>query len=122
MKRLVLYRFAVIAGAIALLEVLCLTGAIDKITMQPPHLIARDLYRLLVSGRMNGAIVKTLTNTVLSLILALGVGVIAGALLHRRRALRDTLDPLFATYYAVRCSRSIRSSSWCSGWATCRRS
>ena len=101
MKRLVLYRVAVIAGAIALLEVLCLTGAIDKITMQPPHLIARDLYRLLISGRMNGAIAKTLTNTVLSLILALGVGVIAGALLHRRRALRDTLDPLFATYYAV---------------------
>ena len=26
---------------------------------------------------------------------------IAAALLHRRRALRDTLDPLFATYYAV---------------------
>ena len=65
------------------------------------HLIARDLYRLLVSGRMNGAIAKTLTNTVLALVLALGVGVIAGALLHRRRALRDTLDPLFATYYAV---------------------
>jgi NitT/TauT family transport system permease protein len=101
MKRLVLYRFAVVAGAIGLLEVLCLTGTIDKITMQPPHLIARDLYRLLVSGRMNGAIIKTLTNTVLALILALGVGVIAGALLHRWRALRDTLDPLFATYYAV---------------------
>jgi len=101
MKRLVVYRFAVIAGAIAVIEVLCLTGGIDKITMQPPHLIARDLYRLLVSGRMNGAIMKTLTNTILALVLALGIGVIAGAVLHRRRALRDTLDPLFATYYAV---------------------
>ena len=101
MKRLIAYRVAVIVAVIALLEFLCLTGAIDKITMQPPHLIARDLYRLLVSGRMNSAIVKTLTNTVLALVLALGVGVIAGALLHRRRALRDTLDPLFATYYAV---------------------
>jgi NitT/TauT family transport system permease protein len=65
MKRLVVYRFAVIAGAIALIELLCLTGGIDKITMQPPHLIARDLYRLLVSGRMNAAIMKTLTNTIL---------------------------------------------------------
>jgi len=101
MKRLVLYRVAVIASAIAVLEILCLTGTIDKITMQSPHLIARDLYRLLVSGRMNSAIVKTLTNTVLALVLALGVGIIVGALLHRRRALRDTLDPLFATYYAV---------------------
>jgi hypothetical protein len=69
--------------------------------MQAPHLIVRDLYRMLVSGRMNGAIAKTLSNTALALVLALGVGIIIGALLHRARALRDTLDPLFATYYAV---------------------
>jgi NitT/TauT family transport system permease protein len=69
--------------------------------MQAPHLIARDLYRMLVSGSMNRAIMKTLGNTALALGLALGVGIIAGALLHRVRALRDTLDPLFATYYAV---------------------
>jgi NitT/TauT family transport system permease protein len=91
----------VVGAAVALLEVLCLAGVIDKITMQAPHLIVRDLYRMLVSGRMNAAIVKTLSNTALALVLALGVGVIAGALLHRVRALRDTLDPLFATYYAV---------------------
>ena len=34
MKRLVVYRALVIGGVIALLEVLCLTGVIDKITMQ----------------------------------------------------------------------------------------
>jgi len=95
------YRAAVIAGIVALLEVLCLTGYIDKITMPAPHIILRDLYRMLLSGSMNGAIAKTLTNTVLALGLAIGVGIIAAALLHRARALRDTLDPLFATYYAV---------------------
>jgi NitT/TauT family transport system permease protein len=100
-NRVVAYRLAVVAGAVALLEVLCLAGLIDRITMQAPHLIVRDLWRLLASGRMNGAIVKTLTNTVLALGLAVGAGVIVAALLHRRRALRDTLDPLFATYYAV---------------------
>jgi len=101
MSRVAWYRVFVVGGAIALLEVLCLTGIIDKITMQAPHLIVRDLYRMLVSGRMNGAIMKTLGNTLLALGLALGVGIITGALLHRWRALRDTLDPLFATYYAV---------------------
>ena len=101
MSRLAWYRIAVVGGAIALLEVLCLTGAIDKITMQAPHLIARDLYKMLVSGRMNSAILKTLGNTALALVLALTVGIATGALLHRFRALRDTLDPLFATYYAV---------------------
>jgi len=101
MSRVALYRAAVVAAAIALLEVLCLTGVIDKITMQAPHLIARDLWRLLASGQMNGAIAKTATNTALALVLALCVGVVAGALIHRWRGLRDTLDPLFATYYAV---------------------
>jgi NitT/TauT family transport system permease protein len=101
MSRVGWYRLLVVAAAIAVLEALCLTGVIDKITMQPPHLIVRDLYRMLVSGRMNAAITKTLGNTLLSLVLALGVGIIVGALLHRLRALRDTLDPLFATYYAV---------------------
>ena len=101
MSRVAWYRLLVVASAIALLELLCLAGVIDKITMQPPHLIARDLYRMLASGRMNAAIVKTLSNTLLALVLALGVGIVAGALLHRVRALRDTLDPLFATYYAV---------------------
>ena len=101
MNAVIVYRVAVIAGLIALLEILCRTGVIDKITMQAPHLIVRDLYRLLASGQMNGAIAKTLTNTALALVLALGVGVVAGALIHRWRGLRDTLDPLFATYYAV---------------------
>jgi NitT/TauT family transport system permease protein len=100
-KSILLRRLLVVAAAIALLEALSLAGVIDKITMQAPHLIARDLYRMLVSGRMNAAIVKTLTNTVLALVLALGVGIVTGAMLHRWRSLRDTLDPLFATYYAV---------------------
>ena len=101
MRKVVVYRLLVVAGIVALLEVLCLTGVIDKITMQAPHLIVRDLWRMLVSGRMNGAIRKTLENTIAALLLALGVGIVAGAIIHRFRGLRDTLDPLFATYYAV---------------------
>ena len=62
MKLVVLWRVLVVVAAIGLLEVLCLAGAIDRITMPPPHEIARDLWRMLVSGRMNGAIRKTLTN------------------------------------------------------------
>ena len=101
MNKVAAYRIAVVAAAIVLLEVLCDVGVIDKITMQAPHLIIRDLWRLLASGKMNGAIVKTLTNTAIALLMALTIGVVAGALIHRWRGLRDTLDPLFATYYAV---------------------
>ena len=82
MKLVAAYRIAVIAGVVALLEALCATGVIDKITMQAPHLIVRDLWRMLVSGRVNGAIRKTLENTIAALLLALGVGIVAGAAKH----------------------------------------
>src|SRR5215470_139055 len=101
MSRVTWYRWGVVAALVALLEVLCLTGVIDKITMQAPHLIARDFYRTILTGKMNAAILKTLANTLAALGLALSIGIVAAVLLHRARALRDTLDPLFATYYAV---------------------
>src|SRR5262245_36291230 len=101
MGKVAWYRTLVIGGIVALLEALCLAGVIDKITMPAPHIIVRDLWRMLVSGRMNAAIVKTLSNTLLAFLLAMGVGIATAVVLHRARALRDTLDPLFATYYAV---------------------
>lgn len=101
MKHRTLLRLAIVAAAIGLLEVLCLTGVIDRITMQAPHQIARDLARMLASGKLNGAIGKTLSNAALAFVLALGAGIAFATLLHGLRALRTALDPLFATYYAV---------------------
>jgi len=100
-KRLTLYRVAVVAIVIAILEWLCLHGTIDRITMPPPHRIVLDLYKLLASGSLNKAIAKTLGNASIAFTLALIVGVISSAVLHGHRAVRDTLDPLFATYYAI---------------------
>jgi NitT/TauT family transport system permease protein len=101
MTRIALYRVLVIAAAVLALEVLCLTGVIDKITMQPPHRILYDLWIILVSGKQNAAIAKTMTNASIALALALVVGVATAVVLHGHRAVRETLDPLFATYYAV---------------------
>ena len=101
MTRIALYRVVVVVALVLLLEVLCVAGVIDKITMQAPHLILRDLAAILVSGRYNAAILKTLTNASIAFTLALVVGVATAVVLHGYRALRETLDPLFATYYAV---------------------
>lgn len=101
MNRLSLYRLLLVVAAIGLLEALSLGGAIDRITMQPPHEMVRDFVRLLASGKMNGAIRKTLGNAGIAFGMALVAGVSFAALLHGLRALRATLDPLFATYYAV---------------------
>jgi NitT/TauT family transport system permease protein len=100
-KRVLLWRVLVVVAAIALLEILCLAKVIDRITMPPPHEIARDLWRMLASGRMNGAIRKTLANASIAFASAAIAGVAFAALLHGHRQARATLDPLFATYYAV---------------------
>ena len=92
MRLVVLWRVLAVVAAIALLEVLCLAGAIDRITMPPPHEIARDLWRMLVSGRMNGAIRKTLTNAAIAFASAAIAGVAVAALLHGHRQTRQLLD------------------------------
>src|SRR6478672_3303202 len=101
MSRLRIYQFAVIAGFILLLEALCLAGVIDKITMPPPHIIVRDLFRMLLARRYFGDIGKSLANVLVAFGLAYVLGIVTGTALHGYRTLRDTLDPLFATYYAI---------------------
>jgi NitT/TauT family transport system permease protein len=101
MTRVALYRLLVIAAAVLLLEGLCLAGIIDRLTMPPPHRILRDLGVILISGSQNAAIMKTLTNSSIALALALVVGVVSAVVLHGYRPVRETLEPLFATYYAV---------------------
>lgn len=95
------WRLGLLAAAIAVLEVLCATGRIDRLTMQPPHRIAADLWHMLASGLLTGAILRTLANAAVAFLVAMFSGVLGAVLLHRMRFLRDTLDPLFATYYAI---------------------
>lgn len=101
MKSPILWRILILVGFVALLEVLCLTGTINKLTMQPPHKMATDLYAMLVAGTLNRAIAKTLGNAASAFVIAMVVGVIGAIVIHRLRWVRATLEPLFATYYAI---------------------
>jgi NitT/TauT family transport system permease protein len=101
MSRAACYRLAFIVAGILLLELLCRIGAIDHLTMQPPSDMVRDLVVLLASGAMNHAMFKTFTNVAIACATAVIAGVALGVMLHSRRALRQVLEPLFATYYAI---------------------
>jgi len=101
MNRVRLYQIGVVAGFVLLLEVLCLVGVIDKITMPPPHVIAVDFVKLMLAGTLYPEIVKSMANVMLAFVLAYVLGIITGTVLHSYRTVRDTLDPLFATYYAI---------------------
>jgi len=94
-------RLVLAAALVLLLEALCRFGFIDRFAMIPPSEILWHLAKILTAGQMWPAILKTLTNVVVACVAAVIAGVILGTLIHRWRALRETLDPLFAAYYAV---------------------
>jgi NitT/TauT family transport system permease protein len=94
-------RFALAVGLVLLLEALCRSGGINRFAMLPPSEILWHLGKILTSDQMWPAIGKTLANVAMACVSAVIAGVVLGALIHRWRALRETLDPLFAAYYAI---------------------
>lgn len=101
MNRIVLLRLSVLLAFVGLLEILCRTGIIDSFTMPPPTRIVQDLAAILVSGKLIPAILKTLSNAAIAFTLAVTSGIVAAVVIHAFRGLRQALDPLFATYYAI---------------------
>ncbi len=101
MRHVLAVRIAFVAAAVGILEALCLAGVIDHLTMPPPHRIMLDLVRMLAQGSLDGAILKTLGNVAIALLLAVTVGIAFAVAVHRFRHVRWCFDPLFATYYAV---------------------
>jgi NitT/TauT family transport system permease protein len=94
-------RLLLVAAVVFLLEVLCRAGVIDHLTMQPPSEMVRDLVVLLASGSMNRAMLKTLTNVGIAAAFAVVFGIAFAVAIHGYRAVRQGLEPLFATYYAI---------------------
>jgi NitT/TauT family transport system permease protein len=101
MTRVRLYQVAVVVAFMLVLEALCLSGVIDKVTMPAPHVILRDFVILVAHGRYFDEIGKSMANVLLAFVLAFVVGTLTGTVLHGYRTARDILDPLFATYYAI---------------------
>src|SRR3984957_19059131 len=99
--RIVLYRLLAVLLPLTVLEILCRDRIIPPLTLPAPSLIVQDLWSVLKSGALNAAIGKTLTNVGLAILLAVTLGIAAGAALHRARTLRALLEPLFSTYYAI---------------------
>jgi NitT/TauT family transport system permease protein len=94
-------RFLIAVALVMLLEGLCRSGIIGRFSMIPPSEIVWHLGKILAGKEMWPAILKTLANVAVACVSAVMVGVILGTLIHRARALRETLEPLFAAYYAI---------------------
>ncbi|MDX5360824.1 MAG: ABC transporter permease subunit [Alphaproteobacteria bacterium] len=101
MTRLGWIRLAVVAGFVLLIEVLCRTGVIGKLTMIPPSAMAVELWALLKSGKADADIVQTLRNVAVAFALSVVGGFVLGVGLHSITRLRRAVDPFLATYYAI---------------------
>jgi NitT/TauT family transport system permease protein len=101
MRKVTLVQVAIVAGFVLLLEALCLSGVIDKITMPAPHRILVDFVKLMASGKLWPEIGKSMGNVLVAFAIAYVLGIAIGTVLHGYTVVRDTLDPLFATYYAI---------------------
>ena len=100
-RAVLLVRIAVLAGLVAALEICCRTGVIDPLTVIPPSDMVASMIERVSSGEMDESIVNTFSTIALAFVLAIGCGVLAGALIHRSSRLRDVADPLLASYYSV---------------------
>jgi NitT/TauT family transport system permease protein len=96
-----LVRIAWLAGAVLLLEILCRTGVIDPLTVIPPSDMVASMIERVASGDLDASIAQTFSTIVIAFVLAVTLGTIAGALVHRSPRLRDVIDPLLASYYSV---------------------
>ncbi len=94
-------RILIVAGLILAAEAGVRLGAIDRFSMPPPSVMLGDLAQLLSDGKLWPAIGKTLRNVALACAGAIVCGIVAGAVIHRLKAVRYSLDPLFAAYYAI---------------------
>jgi NitT/TauT family transport system permease protein len=100
-NKVALYRILAVAIPLALIELACRLGWINRLTLPPPSEMVVGLWGILKSGRMTGAILETLKNVLEAFAGSVVAGVALGAAIHRIPVARRLLEPLFSTWYAV---------------------
>jgi NitT/TauT family transport system permease protein len=99
--RIAWWRGGVILGAILLLELLCRTGVISRLVLLPPSEMAVTLWDLLLAGEVDAHMAQTFSTVGIAFALAVAVGFLAGAAIHRLPRVRRAIDPLLASYYSI---------------------
>jgi NitT/TauT family transport system permease protein len=101
MTRVGWIRLIVIAAAIGVLEAACRLGLIDHRVVIAPSEMAAALARMLASGELDAAMVRTFGVIVIAVVISVVLGFALGVVIHALPRVRAALDPFFATYYAV---------------------
>ncbi|MDU0341377.1 ABC transporter permease [Bosea rubneri] len=94
-------RLIVVATMILAVELLCRVGVIPRMVMLAPSQMVVELVEILRTGQFSADIRTTFTNIAISTALSILLGFVAGLIIYSLPALRDALEPLLASYYAV---------------------
>jgi len=100
-RAVLMVRIGVLAACVLLLELLCRTGAIDPLTIIPPSEMVASMVERIASGELDAGMIQTFSTIATAFVLAVTLGTLGGALIHRVPRLRDVVDPLLASYYSV---------------------
>ncbi|MFL9872527.1 ABC transporter permease [Paraburkholderia megapolitana] len=101
MKTETVVRFVVVAGFVALVELLCRTGAIPAAVLVPPSAMVTHGIEMLRGGKFDRDIVTSLLDIVAASVVSVLLGFALGLVLHALPSVRRPLEPLLASYYAV---------------------
>ncbi len=94
-------RLAIVLAAVAVLEVLCRTGVINRLTLIPPSDMVLALVGLAGRAQTYHSLMWTATNVAAAIVLSIGGGLVIAFAIHGNARLRRVLDPFLASYYAV---------------------
>jgi NitT/TauT family transport system permease protein len=94
-------RAGVIAGAAALLEILCRANGIPRLILIPPSEMLASAWQLLASGAIKTDIYFSLENIAAAIVLSVAGGFLAGLAIYSVPLLRATLEPFLTSYSAV---------------------
>ena len=94
-------RFGIVALLVAAVEILCRLHIIPVDVMIAPSQMAEELMKILVSGEYSADIISSIANVLISTLLSVTLGFVAGLIIYSAQSLRTALEPLLASYYAV---------------------
>jgi NitT/TauT family transport system permease protein len=94
-------RIGIVALLVAAVETLCQLQIIPVTVMIAPSQMAAELVKILVSGEYSADIISSIGNVLISTVLSVTLGFVAGLIIYSAPGLRAALEPLIASYYAV---------------------
>jgi NitT/TauT family transport system permease protein len=94
-------RLLLVALGIAALEALCRTGLIKPLTLVPPSRMVIELAALIRDGDIAEDVAHTSTEVGVAFLIAIFLGILAGAVIQATPRLRRAVAPVLASWYAV---------------------